>query len=134
MKNIFSILSLIITYISSLFFAINIILSEVLFPEINEFSLFPTYYKVLFILSLILIVTSFMLTSIFRNKGNTKILDLYIEIPSIAVGIVLLSCALLRTENYIKSILIDIGLILFVSGFNCLFSSLIGLLKRPKNR
>lgn len=132
MKNILSILSLIITFISSLFFAINVILSEVLFPEINEFYMFPTYFKVLFILGLFLIVTSLILSSIFRNKGNTKILDLYIEIPSIVVGIVLLSCALLRTENYIKTILIYIGLILFVCGFNCLFSSLIGLLKRPK--
>ncbi len=134
MKNILSIVSLIITFISSLFLAINVILSEVLFSEINEFSLFPTYYKVLFILSLILIATSLISSSIFRNKENTKILDLYIEIPSIVVGIVLLSCALIRTENYIKTILVYIGLILFVSGFNCLFSSLIGLLKHQKNR
>lgn len=134
MKNILSTISFIITFLSSLFFAINDILSEILFPEIGEFSLFPTYYKVLFIISLIFTLVSLILSLIFRNRENVKILELYIEIPSIFLGIILISSALLRNQNYIKLILIDIGFILFICGLNCLFSSLIGLIKHPKNR
>lgn len=93
----------------------------------------PSYYKILIFISLIMIIGGIILSAKFRNKDNTKTVELYIEVTGIVLGFIFMSMALLRTESNIKSI-IEIGIILFFSGIFSLISTLIGLVRKNQNK
>lgn len=94
----------------------------------------PSYYKILIFISLIMIIGGIILSAKFRNKDNTKTVELYIEVTGIVLGFIFMSMALLRTESNIKSIIIEIGIILFFSGIFSLISTLIGLVRKNQNK
>lgn len=90
----------------------------------------PSYYKILISISLIMVIVGIILSTKFRNKDNTKRVELYIEVTGIVLGFVFMSMALLRTESNIKSIIIEIGIVLFFSGIFSFISTLIGLVRK----
>ena len=77
----------------------------------------PLYLKILLLLSPIIITLSLVLSAIFINKDNTKIVELIIEVVGIDLGIILMFCSLIRNESNIKVIVINIGIILFIMGY-----------------
>lgn len=133
MKNKLSLISLFITFIGSFSLSFLVILSDILYPDISEFVEMPSYYKILIFISLIMIIGGIILSAKFRNKDNTKTVELYIEVTGIVLGFIFMSMALLRTESNIKSI-IEIGIILFFSGIFSLISTLIGLVRKNQNK
>lgn len=134
MKNKLSLISLFITFIGSFSLSFLVILSDILYPDISEFVEMPSYYKILIFISLIMIIGGIILSAKFRNKDNTKTVELYIEVTGIVLGFIFMSMALLRTESNIKSIIIEIGIILFFSGIFSLISTLIGLVRKNQNK
>ena len=81
MKNKLSIISFILTFIGGSIFGICIVLSEILYPNINEVVNTPIEYQICFFISIFLAFVGIIMSIFFRNKANTKIIERIIEIP-----------------------------------------------------
>lgn len=134
MKYNLSILSLFITLLGSLCLGLFIVISDTLYPNIDSLFKMPLYLKILLLLSFIILITGLVLSALFKNKDNSKMFELIIEIVGINLGIILMFCSLIRNESNAKVIVINIGIILFITGIFALISTLSGLLKKNKNK
>lgn len=134
MKYNLSILSLFITLLGSLCLSLFIVISDTLYPNIDSLSEMPLYLIILFLISPIIIITGLVFSALFKNKDNTKLVELIIEVICLNLGIILMLCALVRNESNAKVIIINIGIILFIMGIFALVSTLIGLLKKNKSK
>lgn len=134
MKYNLSIFSLCITLLGSLCLGLFLLISDTLYPNIDSLIEMPLYLIILLLLSLIIITLGLVLSAIFKNKDNTRIVELIIEVVGINLGIILMFCSLIRNESNAKVIVINIGIILFIMGIFALVSTLIGLLKKNKSK
>ena len=133
MKNKLYIISFILTFIGGSIFGICIVLSEILYPNIDEFVNTPFEYQICFFISIFIAFVGIIMSIFFRNKANTKIIERIIEIPLLFIGSFLMfGFALARTESYFKDVLICIGGFLFFVSLFCIISTEIGLHKNYK--
>lgn len=128
MKNKLSLISLFVTFIGGCGVGINIMLSEILYSDIDEFGNTPMWYQIFMYISLFITFVGIILSAFFRNKANTKIIEKKIEVALLIIGSILMfGFALSREESYFKDVLICMGGLLFFVGLFCFISTEIGL-------
>lgn len=133
MKNKLSFISLLITCIGACGVGVNIMLSELLYADIDEFTSTPIWYQIFMYISLFISGLGIILSILYRNKSNTKRIEIKIELLFIIIGLLLMfGFALQRYESYTKDVLICVGGCLFSVGIFCFISTQIGL-HRNKN-
>ena len=76
MKNKLSIISFILTFIGGSIFGICIVLSEILYPNIDEFVNTPFEYQICFFISIFIAFVGIIMSIFFRNKAN-KLIEIY---------------------------------------------------------
>lgn len=131
-KKTLSYIILFIVCIGAIGVGAEIIMSETLYPEIDEFSGCPIWYQILMYFFLILILIGLILSTLFRNKSNTTTKELIIEGFFAFLGIIGFSFGLLRVRQEYEDIVICIGGFLFCIGFFPCISSIIGLSRNDK--
>lgn len=129
-KYIMSKISFLITFLGSLGLGINIILSELLYPNIDDFFDTPKWYQIFMYISLVIIVIGLILSIIFRNKGNINSKEIIIEIIIMGIGFVMMLFTLSGNETYVKDLIFVFGGALNGIGTILMISTLIGKSKK----
>ena len=135
MKNckFISYLSLFLSGAGGLGISIEMIMSETVFPDINTFSSFPIWFQILMYVFIGMVVIGLILSAIYRNKSNTKQIELYIEGTMLVIGLAFMFVALVRNESKVKTIIVSIGVAIFGLAITTGISSLIGRLKSNRS-
>lgn len=131
MKNKLSLVSFVITLLGGCGVGTNIMLSEILYQHIDDFTKTPIWYQVFMYVSIFVAIIGIILSAIYRNELNTKKIEIIIEILFMIVGLFLmLGLSLARYESYVLDVLICVGGALFSVGLFCFISTEIGLNKK----
>lgn len=127
------ILFMAVVLIGALGVGVCILLSELLFPDIDEFSGCPFWYRLTMYFSILVAVGGIVGCIFTKNQSNTRMSEFYIELAFLGAGFFLcVFFALLRDESYRNNVLICVGGALCSVGLFCGIGTLIGLSKKPK--
>lgn len=122
-----------IIFLGALGVGTALVLSETLYPEIEEFIECPTWYRVFMYCSLAFIAFGIVGCAFTKNRRNTTKLECNIELWMFLVGFVCEIClALARDESKTKFVLICIAGAISLIGFFCGIGSFVGRLKYPR--
>lgn len=132
-RNILSIVFMVIVFIGALCVGVGLLLSEILFPQIEELFKCPIWYQVFLYLSFAIAISGIVGCAFTKNRQNTTKFEWNIELALFLGGFALeIFCALARTESYVLNVFICIGGAISSVGFFCGIGSLIGRLRKPK--
>ncbi len=132
-QNILSIIFMAIVFIGSLGVGICLVLSEFLYPDIENLYACPTWYQVVLYIFLAVAIGGLIGCAFTKNRQNTSRLECNIGVALFCVGFILMFVlALVRSEAHILNIFICIGGAICSIGFFCGTASLIGRLKKNK--
>lgn len=109
-----------------------IVLSEAVYPEIEELALCPKWYQVALYASVAVSVIGIILSAFARNKSNTKEREFEIEFAIIAIGVICAGFAFSEQEAYWIDVLSVAGIGIVSVGVVLAIGSGIGLSKKPK--
>ena len=122
------IISLILTTIFALITGAFVGLANTYPSEENT----PTWLSVLFVISIILMLSVMMVSTIVKNKNNTKTIELYIEIPIAIIGYVLLMIFINKEVSTTRTIWLTVATSIFFGGLMPGVCSVIGKIRKPK--
>lgn len=112
---------------------ICLLLSEILYPEVDRLFDCPAWYQTFFYLSLAVSVGGLVGCGFTKDCHNTKNAELNLELILFAFGFFgMLVLALSRSESQTKDIFIGIGGAICSVGLFCGIGSFIGKCKKPK--
>ncbi len=131
-STIKAIISMLITFIGALGIAVCIIMSETLFPEIEEFSACPEWYRGLMYASLAVVAIGLVFCAFAKNKSNTTEKEFEAEFAFMTIGAVCAGFAFSSKEAYWIDVLSTTGAGIACMGFILGIGSGIGLSKKPK--
>lgn len=130
-QNTLAIVSQVIVLVGALGVGVMLILSELLYPSIEEFSQCPVWYRVVMYVSLFVVTIGIVGCAFFKNRRNSTKKEFHIELTIFLIGLFLcIVFALARNEAYWKDVVICIGGMLCSVGLFTGIGSLIGLLKK----
>ncbi len=132
-QNILSIFFMAIVLVGSLGVGVGLLLSEILYPQIEELFACPAWYQAFLYSSVAVAVIGLVGCGFTKNCQNTSKLEWRIELSLFLAGLTIeIICALARTQSYVLDIFICIGGAISSVGFFCGIGSLIGRLKKTK--
>ena len=133
-QKMLAVLCMLIVFIGAVAVGVLLILSEMLFSDIDEFSLCPLWYQITMYASLLVVVGGLVGCGFTKNRLNTTDNEMVINIVLFFFGFAI-SCyfGLWREEAYWKNVMICIGGAISSVGLFCGIASLIGLSKRSKS-
>ena len=124
---------MVIVFIGALGVGVGLLLSEILYPEIEELFACPAWYQAFLYVSFAVAVAGLVGCWFTKTHQNTTKLESRIELTLFLVGFALeIVCALVRIESYVLDALICIGGAISSVGFFCGIGSLFGRLKKSK--
>lgn len=141
MKNkngvIFPIISTAITLLSSACVGVALMFSEILYPEIEELSACPLWYRIFLLVSLGVAFVGMIFTAISKKTKNAKLILFYkkerrMEFILTIGGFWLLIVAGLKEENRVGDIVLCLGGALCALGLFALLGTSIGLANSAK--
>ncbi len=134
-QNMLAIISQVLILLGALGVGVMLILSELLYPSIEEFSLCPPWYRAAMYVSLFVITIGIVGCAFFKNRRNTSKDEFHVALIIFLIGFSLsIGFALARNEAYWKDVVICIGGALCSVGLFSGIGSLIGLLKKLNGR
>ncbi|MGN1053201.1 MAG: SMI1/KNR4 family protein [Candidatus Scatosoma sp.] len=123
-----------VVFIGAATIGVLLILSEVLYYKIEQFSLLPLWYRITMYASLFTVLGGLIGCGFTKNRLNTTNNELTINVVLFLFGFaVSFFFGLWRTEAYWKDVLICIGGAISSVGLFCGITSLIGLSKKSKS-
>lgn len=132
-QRILSVVFLAIDCVGALGVGVSLILSEILYPQIEELFDCPAWYQAFLYVSFAVSVGAIVGCGFTKNRKNTPKLECYIELALFWTGLACeLVCALARTESHVLNVFICIGGAISSVGFFCGIGSFIGRMKKPK--
>ncbi len=138
-KYAVSALITIITLLGAAALGVAIILSELLYPEIEEFSDCPDWYKTFLLTSLVVSVYGVVCALIFKRKAPRRLIYYYIIeskvfLSLLIAGFVLMLTVFIDDENYVVDILICVGGAIGAVGLFGLSETLLALYANKNGR
>lgn len=132
-QNLLSIISMVIVFIGALGVGVALLLSEILYPQIEDLFACPVWYQTFLYASFLIAVAGLVGCGYTKDRRNTTKLELRIEVVLFLLGLTIeVICALARTESYVLNVFICIGGAISSIGFFCGIGGLIGRFKKPK--
>lgn len=122
----------ILSAVGCVLFLIVIILSEIFFAEVDDFSNYPVWFNLWFSLSLVICFAGTVLACVLKNKSNTYDFELAPEVISVIIGLAVMVFGGISSGNLFMRILFSIGTFLVLLGLSFAISTVFGLLKNPK--
>ncbi len=123
-----------VVFVGAAAVGVLLVLSEVLYGQIEEFALLPLGYRITMYVSLILVFGGLIGCGFTKNRQNTTQTELTINIAMFFIGFTLsLFFALCRAEGYWNNVFICIGGAISSVAFFLGIASLIGLSKKSKS-
>lgn len=128
-----SVLSYLTTLLGAIGVGVNIVLSEILYRNIDDFFDTPPWYRWFMYASLLLCGVGIVCSILFRDRSNTSRVEAWIAAAFLIVGIVLIiGIVLFFEESFAMDVLVCVGGLFFVLGFFGLISTEIGLHRSPR--
>lgn len=125
-------MAMIITFIGALGVASCLIMSETLYPEIEELSACPQWYRAVMYASLAVVAIGLVFCAFTKNKSNTTEKEFSVEFTFLTIGAVCAGFAFSSKEAYWIDVLSVTGAGVACMGFILGIGSAIGLSKKPK--
>lgn len=133
-QNILSIVFMTIVFVGAVGFGVCLLLSEILYTQIENFFECPIWYRIFIFISLVFANGGIVGCAFTKNRHNTTNLECNIELALFVVGFIFeLGFALASEESFSNALAICIGGAVSSVGFFCGIGSLIGKLKKPKD-
>lgn len=134
-KKEFPLISFVSTLTVNILLCLVLIISEVLFPLIDDFSGYPLWYKLLTYATVIIMILGVVMSCVFRNRANTKPIELVFEVLGFFMGIAVMLITVIVFSGTLGERII-FSLITMIVSFSFCFgiSTTIGLLKRAKKK
>ena len=133
-QNIAAIMSKAVVLVGALGVGVGLLLSEILYPQIEELFACPAWYQAFLYISFAVAIAGLVWCWFTKNRKNTPKIEWQIELGLFIFGFVLeIICALARTESYTKDVFICIGGAISSVGLFCGIGSMLGRLKKPTN-
>lgn len=134
-QRLLALLFMLIVFIGAMAIGVLLLLSEMLFSDINEFSLCPLWYQITMYVSLFVVIGGLIGCGFTKNRLNTTGNELVTYIILFFFGFAIsIYFGLWRTEAFWKDILICIGGAISSVGLFCGIASFIGLSKKSKSK
>lgn len=124
----------ILSAVGCVLFLIVIVISEIFFADVDDFSNYPVWFNLWFSLSLVMCFAGTVVACIFKNKSNTYDFELAPEAISVIIGLVVMVVGGLSNGSLFMRILFSVGTFLVLLGLSFAISTVVGLLKSPKEK
>lgn len=123
---------MVVTLLGAIVIGVFLVLSELLYAEIDELSLCPLWYKTGLFISLLVTILGIVGSAIFKNKNNTYFTELIIEVILFLLGGICLFFAIIENEKFIYDVIICLGGAFMAIAISCGIATAIGYSKNPK--
>lgn len=119
-----------VIFLGALLCGVCLVLSETLYPQIENFFDFPLWYRLTLYASLLIVAGGIIGCSFTKTRENTQEAELSIELLLCGVGIGCIILALTGEETSWKDVVLGVGGVCCAVGFFCGVGTMIGLNKR----